>query len=96
MKVVLTPKAERDLESIAERIAGENPRRALTFLDELLEGCRTLAEFPARFPLTTSHAALGIRRRIHGNYLIFYRIEPDLVRVLHVLHAASDYDGVLS
>lgn len=95
VEVVLTPKAERDLEAIADRIAVDNPERALTFLDELYAACMGLAEFPARFPLVTAHAARGIRRRIHGNYLIFYRHEPERVRVLHVLHATSDYDSLL-
>ncbi|MFD2183895.1 type II toxin-antitoxin system RelE/ParE family toxin [Rhodoplanes azumiensis] len=37
----------------------------------------------------------GIRRRTHGNYLIFYRIEDDEVQVLHVLHGARDYTSIL-
>ena len=37
----------------------------------------------------------GVRRRLHGNYLIFYRIEADRLVVLHVLHGARDYGAIL-
>jgi toxin ParE1/3/4 len=32
---------------------------------------------------------------VHGNYLIFYRIDPDHVVVVHVLHGARDYEAIL-
>ena len=38
---------------------------------------------------------IGLRRRIYGSYLIFYRIRDDTVEVLHVLHGARDYDKIL-
>jgi plasmid stabilization system protein ParE len=42
------------------------------------------------FQQTTTH--WGIRRRVHGNYLIFYRVREELVEVVHVLHGARDYE----
>jgi plasmid stabilization system protein ParE len=36
-----------------------------------------------------------VRRRPYGNYLIFYRIEIDVIAVVHVLHAAQDYESIL-
>ena len=39
---------------------------------------------------------LGIRRRVHGNYLIFYRLRGDLIEVIHILHGAMDYGALLS
>jgi toxin ParE1/3/4 len=37
----------------------------------------------------------GIRRRVHGNYLIFYRIAEAGVEVLRILHGAQDYERAL-
>jgi plasmid stabilization system protein ParE len=37
----------------------------------------------------------GVRRRVHGNDLIFYRIGIDTVDVLHVLHGVMDYATLL-
>ena len=50
---------------------------------------------PERHPLLRRHQSIGIRRRVHGNYLIFYRIDADRVEILHILHGAMDYDAVL-
>jgi plasmid stabilization system protein ParE len=36
-----------------------------------------------------------VRHRVHGNYLVFYRVEADGVTVLHVLHGATDYAEVV-
>jgi toxin ParE1/3/4 len=40
--------------------------------------------------LVPRHEGAGIRRRPHGNYLIFYRIGVDRIEVVHVLHGAQD------
>jgi toxin ParE1/3/4 len=37
----------------------------------------------------------GVRRRVHKNYLIFYRIGIDTFDVLHVLHGALNYAALL-
>ena len=95
MKVVFTTEAVTDLENIDEFIARNNPRRAVSFLAELIDKARDLAGMAEAFPLVPRYAHLGIRRRPYGNYLIFYRIEIDEISVIHVLHGARDYDGLL-
>jgi len=96
MIVELTAEAGRDLETIGDRIAHDNPARAETFVSELLAACLALGEFPERFPLVPRYERYGIRHRIHGNYLIFYRVETEKVVVVHVLHGAMDYSRLLS
>lgn len=95
MKVVFTAAARRDLEAVADFIAADDAASALAFVAELREACEGLATLMRRFPLVPRYAALGIRRRVHGNYLIFYRIRGDTVEILHVLHGAMDYERVL-
>ncbi|MCB2050421.1 MAG: type II toxin-antitoxin system RelE/ParE family toxin [Novosphingobium sp.] len=95
MIVHLTAEAERDLEAIGDYIAQDNPARALGFLRELRAKCLKLAEMPERFPLVPRYETSGVRRCNHGNYLIFYRVEPDKVTVLHILHGARDYGAIL-
>lgn len=95
MIVRLTREAERDLEEIADRIAADNPQRAASFVRELRGACLGLTDFPDRFPLVPRYKRHGIRRRVHGNYLIFYRSEPEAVVVLHILHGAMDYAALL-
>ena len=95
MIVRLADEAEADLERIGDDIARDNPPRALTFVRELHAACLGLTDFPDRFPLVPRYAAEGIRRRVHGNYLIFYRAEKGGVTVLHVLHGAMDHAPIL-
>lgn len=95
MIVYLTAEAEQDLERIADYIAMDNPPRAVSFLEELREKCLALADMPERFPLVPRYEASGIRRRGHGNYLIFYRVETERVVIIHILNGAQDYTTIL-
>ena len=83
MKVAFTGAAETDLETIGDYIALSNPFRAC------------LHEMPKAFPLLEGHEPAGIRRRVHGNYLIFYRIGGDTVEILRVLHGAMEHERLL-
>ena len=94
MKVVLTANAEADLEAIGDWIAEDAPQRAISFISEIRQACEQLGEMPKAHPLLPGREAAGIRRRVFGNYLIFYTVNTQ-VEVLHVLHGARDYDAIL-
>ncbi|MEA3030153.1 MAG: toxin ParE1/3/4 [Sphingomonadales bacterium] len=95
MIVRLSAEAENDLERIGDHIARDDPARALGFIRELRAKCLDLAKFPDRFPLVPRYEELGVRHRVHGNYLIFYRADADEVAVIHVVHGAMDYAAIL-
>lgn len=95
MKVRFTAEAKADLQQIGDYIAKDNPRRALAFVDELEQKCLTLATSPEAFPLAPRYETHGVRRRVHGSYLIFYRVEAEQVVIVHVLHGATDYAAIL-
>lgn len=95
MIVVLTHEAEADLERIGDYIAHENPVRAISFVRELLDRCRHLASMPEAFPLVPRYEHHGIRRLVHGRYLIFYRVAEGQVQVLHILNGAQDIEAIL-
>jgi plasmid stabilization system protein ParE len=93
--VTLTAEAEADLENIGDYIALDNPQRAMSFVRELRARCERLAETPEAFPLVPRYEATGVRRRVHGNFLIFYRVEANAITVVHVLHGAMNYEPLL-
>jgi plasmid stabilization system protein ParE len=95
VNVRITAEAEGDLEGIADRIAQDKPARAITFVHELRDACLGLADMPLAFQLVPRYEHLGVRRRVYGNYLIFYRVERKQVVILHVLHGAMDYAKLL-
>jgi len=95
MNVVVSDEAEADLERIADYIAEDNPARALSFVRELGARCGEIAHMPRGFPLVPPYEQKGIRRRVHGSYLIFYRINGGVIEILHILHGALHFEPLL-
>lgn len=95
MIVVFTNEAAADLERIGDWIARDNPRRAVSFVEELVACCIRIADAPEGFPLLRDHRRSGVRRRPHGQYLVFYRLRAGRIEILHVLHGAQDYAAIL-
>ncbi|WP_018391337.1 type II toxin-antitoxin system RelE/ParE family toxin [Ancylobacter sp. FA202] len=95
MRLVFLPEAEGGLERIADYIAQDNPVRALSFVRELRDRALQIAKTPHAYPLVPRFESLGIRRCVHGNYLIFFRVQNDEVQVLHILNGAMDVEALL-
>jgi addiction module RelE/StbE family toxin len=83
MNIVLSPRATRDLRAIAAHIRKENPPAAQAVLTTIAASIDALREHPR---LGRKTAKAGVRRLpIPGtNYLAYYRIAGEEVRVLHV------------
>jgi toxin ParE1/3/4 len=69
MQCVFSTFAELDLEEIADYIARDNPRRALSLIGEIHERYRNIVTFPEAAPLRVEFGA-GIRVVPFGRYLI--------------------------
>jgi plasmid stabilization system protein ParE len=95
MIVELTAAAEADLEAIGDYIAQDNPVRALSFVRELSRSCLELADMPEAWPVIPRYEHHGVRRRVHGRYLIFYRVAEGRITILHVLNGAMDVEAIL-
>ncbi|MFL5060413.1 MAG: type II toxin-antitoxin system RelE/ParE family toxin [Xanthobacteraceae bacterium] len=61
---------------------------------ELRVACDALADAP-QSQSVPRHEHTGVRRRVHGHYLIFFRVVGEVIEVLHVLHGARDYESIL-
>ena len=86
-RLVLSPRAQLDLEEIGDYIARDNPSRAKSFLDELKAHCERILAMPSAYSSRDDLGA-GIRMALHGRYLILFRTDPDGVRVERILHSA--------
>lgn len=95
MKVRLSAEARQDLLAIADYIARDNPTRALSFVLELTQSCASLADMPRANAVVARYESHGIRRRVHGNYSVFYRIENEHIAVIRILHGARDHEALL-
>jgi len=95
MILEFSSEAESDLEQIADYIAEHNASRAISFIQELRRKCEDLVINPNGCALVPRYENHGIRRRVHGNYLIFYRVKPGNLVIIHSLHGATDYGAQL-
>ncbi|WP_420910547.1 type II toxin-antitoxin system RelE/ParE family toxin [Roseivivax marinus] len=81
-----TAAASDDLNAIVDYIAEDDPGAALRLLDEIVEKVEELPENPKAF---RRGRVDGTREFVvRANYVIVYSENPDLVRILRVLHAA--------
>jgi len=95
MIVVITDEALEDLRDIRNFISGESPAQAERVVDQLLAASETIADSPLAWSYVPRRESSGVRRRVIGNYLVFYRIAAARIDVLHILHGARDYDAII-
>ena len=95
MRLRFAQSAEADLEAIADWIAEDNPARALSFVRELRAACEIIVDAPEAFPFVERYKSHGLRRKVQGNYLIFYVLADGVVTIIHILHGARDYEDLL-
>jgi toxin ParE1/3/4 len=95
VRVVITAAAQADLLVIRRYIEPRNPERAVSFVEELLDRCQALADTPRAYPLVPRYERFGIRRCVHGDYLIFYRLHQEVDEVIHILQGARDIEALL-
>ncbi len=90
-------RAERDLQQIYEFVQREAPRRADAFIDRLLDAIQSLGTMPERgsVPRDPTLGAQGYRVLVHGDYLVFYKVQRRQVRIYRVLHGHRAYRGLL-
>ena len=89
MQCTLSPLAEEDLEDIGDYIARDNPTRAISFVRDIRERCAKIAAVPMAAPLCPELAE-DVRMIIFGQYLIFYTVEAEEIRVERILHGARN------
>ncbi|MGN6278064.1 MAG: type II toxin-antitoxin system RelE/ParE family toxin [Sphingomonas sp.] len=95
MRLEFSARAQRDLIAIGEWIREDNPKRAITFIDEIEWACRELIDFPNAFPVGVRRDGRVLRKRVHGDYLILYEVFADRVVIAAVIHGARDLDAAL-
>lgn len=96
MKLVFSPEAEADLETIGDYIALDNPARAMIFIQRLRAACSELAEHPRRFKRLDRFRQREVRRRVHQTYLIVYEVAETHVAIVRIVHGAMDQDVVFA
>lgn len=80
---------ENDLEAIADYIAADNPRRAVSFVQEIRAKLQEIAKNPFLYRLRPE---IGEEARLVplGNYVILFRVTGEVVRLERVAHGSRN------
>ena len=90
MRVHWTNTAIEHLLAIYEHIAQDAPLYAQRMIDRLTKRSEQIAAFPARrAPMVPEYQASDIREVIERPYRIIYRVKPEQVDILAVVHGAQ-------
>ena len=83
--------AENDLENRYVQIAEDSPQNALNWYLSIVGAIEKLDTMAKRCPIASENEdiRLGIRHLIIGSYRVLYKIDGDMVNVLHVRHSAK-------
>jgi toxin ParE1/3/4 len=89
-KVIFTPQSLEDLKAIVSHIAKDNPPRARSFGNELIDRALTIITFPERGRIAPEIDESSVREIIHGSYRIIYEInaKSESIYVLRFWHGA--------
>jgi len=89
-KVILTPQSMCDLEEIVTFIAKNNPERASTFGNELIDRALSIATFPEIGRVVPEICEPAVREIMHGSYRIIYETlrDAEAIYVLRFWHGA--------
>ena len=74
---------------ITSRKIKDNPRRAESFVDEILAHIEVIADNPLGYALRQDLAP-NLRPCAHQRYVIFFTVSATAVRVERVLHSSRD------
>jgi len=85
---------ESDLEAIADYIAEDNPKRAVSFIGEMRERIRAVGENPMVYRLRPE-LGKDARMTVVGRYVILFRVVGEIVRIERVVYGGRDLLAVL-
>ena len=89
MRIELSPQVECDLEEIADWIAEDNPRRAVSFIQEIRETFRRIADGPEHYQLRPDIGD-DARVAVVGNYVILFWTDGKTTRIERVVFGGRD------
>ena len=88
MKVKWTATARKHLKGVHDYVAADSPAYARRLVDRLTRRTEQLESFPESGGKVLEYDDPMIRELLEGPYRIIYRVRPNRVDVLAVIHSA--------
>ncbi len=93
MRLLYSQDVEGDLEAIADYIAVDNPRRAVSFIREIYTAIERIGEGPLLHQLRPEIGS-DARLAVVGRYVILFRVADDVVYIERVAYGGRDLPGL--
>ena len=92
--------ARADVKEIMDHISTDRPRTAKRFFDAFEKLAKRLADFPELGAIYESDDMVFEGLRVFSvprfrKYLVFYRVEDDVIDIVRIIHGARDLPGIL-
>jgi toxin ParE1/3/4 len=99
-KIVITPKANQDLDDCFAYISQDNPEIALQFFDATRITIAQIARMPGMGSIfaTNNNRLQNLRKlsvKDFRKYLIFYIERDEIVEIVRILYATRDINSIL-
>jgi plasmid stabilization system protein ParE len=94
MKVEWSDSARDDLDDLVRYISRDSGFYARRFAERVVLATRRLQAFPESGRMIPETEDKALREIIVQGYRVMYRLEPDRVLVLAVMHGSRDVGGV--
>jgi len=93
MRLELSSYVEADLDNIANYIAQDNPRRAVTFIQEIRTKFFDILRNPLIYQLRPD---IGEEARMAtvGNYAILFRLMGEVIRIERIVYGGRDLPNI--
>jgi toxin ParE1/3/4 len=95
MRIRRFPRAVRDVDDIWDWVAADDPASADRLATRIARATQRLADFPES-GTPRPELAGDARGIVVGSYLILYRVGPDSVDILRVVHGARELTALLA
>jgi plasmid stabilization system protein ParE len=90
-KIIWSENAVQDIEQISEFISKDSSDRAALFVGRLIDVTEKLSQYPNSGRIIPEVKKEEYREVIYGAYRIMYKLEPNQVLILAVIHSARDW-----
>ncbi len=94
MRIRRLPQAIRDVDQIFDRVAADNMAAARKLAERITHATGRLVDFP-HSGTPRPDIDPGLRSIVVDRYLVFYRVGPDSVDIIRVVHGARELGQVL-
>ena len=91
-RIIWSPNASDDLESICEFIAIDSEYYARLFAKGVIKAIERLMVFPESGRIVPEYNLRNIREIIYQNYRIVYRVKSEIVEIVTIVHGARLLD----